>query len=224
MSKTENKTLSDIAAEKIIGFIREQNYKPGDRLPTEPELTKMLEVGRNTVREALKTLASKNMVVIRQGAGTFVSEKNGVADDPLGFSMINDQRKLTKDLLQIRAIIEPPIAALAAQNATDYEISCLEKILLELEELINMQEDYVEKDREFHVQLAKCTHNMVMANLIPVISSGVAVFAKTVHEQEFQQTQKSHRKIFQAVKDKRPVEAEQEMQFHILYNSNRYKV
>ena len=112
----EKQTLGEIAAQKLLGMIQDKGYTAGDKLPTEAELVERLGVGRNTVREALRILMSRNIVTIRQGSGTFISDKNGVADDPLGFSMIEDRRKLTEDLIQIRVMLEPPIAALAAQK------------------------------------------------------------------------------------------------------------
>ena len=115
----EGKTLADLAAEKLIELIREKNYLPGDKLPTEAELSDWLKVGRNTVREAVRILASRNIVIVRQGSGTFISEKQGVVDDPFGFSFMEDRQKLTRDLIQVRVMLEPPIAALAAQNATE---------------------------------------------------------------------------------------------------------
>ena len=115
----EKQTLGEITAQKLVRMIQEKGYVPGDKLPTEMELSEVLGVGRNTVREALRILMSRNIVTVRQGSGTFVSEKNGIPDDPLGFTMMEDTGKLTRDLLQVRVILEPPIAALAAQNATE---------------------------------------------------------------------------------------------------------
>ena len=101
----EKQTLGEKTAEKLLQMIREHGYTAGDKLPTEMELCELLGAGRNTVREALRILVSRNIVTIRQGAGTFISEKNGVPDDPLGFSMMEDRRKLTQDLLQIRVLL-----------------------------------------------------------------------------------------------------------------------
>ena len=113
----ENKTLSEQAADQMIQYIQENGYGPGDKLPTEADLSRLLGVGRNTVREAVRVLASRNIVSVRQGSGTFVSEKQGLADDPFGFSFVEDRVQLTRDLMQIRVMLEPSIAALAAQNA-----------------------------------------------------------------------------------------------------------
>lgn len=221
-AEKDNRTLAERAAGDLISLIREKHYVPGDRLPTEAELSELLGVGRNTVREAIRILGSRNIITVRQGSGTFISEKQGVADDPFGFSLVENRRKLTRDLIQIRLILEPPIAALAAQNATEEELGVLREILLEIEDLIEKREDYAQKDVAFHEQIANCSHNSVMSNLVPVIGNGVAVFAREVQRTEYKQTLISHRAIYEAIRDRRAVEAQQAMYFHLLYNENRY--
>ena len=220
---TQTKTLAEQVADGIMNLIQETPYKAGDKLPTEKELCERTGAGRNTVREALKILASRNVLEIRQGAGTFVSEKQGIPDDPLGFSMVNDHVKLTRDLLQVRIMLEPQIAALAAQCAKEHEIKELEEILEEMEAAMKKREDYSELDTKFHTKIAQCTHNIVMENLLPVIGKGVAVFAKEVAQTEYDRTWISHRKIFCYIRDHKPFEAEMEMQYHLLYNTSRYE-
>lgn len=220
---TQMKTLAEQVADGIMNLIQETPYKAGDKLPTEKELCESTGAGRNTVREALKILASRNVLEIRQGAGTFVSEKQGIPDDPLGFSMVNDHVKLTKDLLQVRIMLEPQIAALAAQCAKEHEIKELEEILEEMEAAMKKREDYSELDTKFHTKIAQCTHNIVMENLLPVIGKGVAVFAREVAQTEYDRTWISHRKIFCYIRDHKPFEAEMEMQYHLLYNTSRYE-
>ena len=220
---TQTKTLAEQVADGIMNLIQETPYKAGDKLPTEKELCESTGAGRNTVREALKILASRNVLEIRQGAGTFVSEKQGIPDDPLGFSMVNDHVKLTKDLLQVRIMLEPQIAALAAQCAKEHEIKELEEILEEMEAAMKKREDYSELDTKFHTKIAQCTHNIVMENLLPVIGKGVAVFAKEVAQTEYDRTWISHRKIFCYIRDHKPFEAEMEMHYHLLYNTSRYE-
>jgi len=215
-------TLAEKIAEEILDMVRERRYLPGEKLPTEKELCAHLGAGRNTVREALKILASRNIVTIRQGAGTYISKRQGVVDDPLGFAMVSDRGKLTRDLIQVRIILEPPIAALAAQCALPQDIRELEEILEQMEEQMRRRQGYSKLDVRFHTKIAQCTHNMVMENLIPIIGNGVEVFAREVASTEFQQTILSHRRIFDAVREHKPFEAENEMRFHLLFNSNRY--
>lgn len=217
----EKKTLGHRVVDELMDLIRKQGYSPGEKLPNEYELSSQLGVSRNTIRESVRALASRNILDIRQGAGTFISKKKGVADDPLGFSLMEDRLKLVDDLMQIRLIIEPQIAALAAQNAIAEDIQILGVLCDEIESLIHAGKNFMQKDMDFHVQLAKCSRNMVMSNLIPVICQGIKAFS-TMVEQEFDQTIKSHRKIFEAVSKRRAADAQQAMMFHLLYNSNRF--
>lgn len=217
------RTLVEQIADEIMNMIQKTPYRAGDKLPTEKELCEKTGAGRNTVREALKILASRNILEIRQGAGTFASEKQGISDDPLGFSMIEDHVKLTRDLLQVRIMLEPQIAGLAAQCAKEADIEELAAILREMELVMEKRGDYSNLDTKFHTKIAECTHNIVMENLLPVIGKGVAVFAREVGQTEYDQTLLSHRKIFQYICERKSFEAEMEMRFHLLYNTNRYE-
>lgn len=217
-----NQTRVEKSAEDIKQYIKEHNMAPGDKLPTEKELSALLGVGRNTVREALRLLLSQNLITIRQGAGSFISEKMGVADDPFGFSMVDDKRKLTEDLLQVRVMIEPQIAALAAQNRTEEDLKHVEEALFRVEAAMEQQKDFAVEDADFHASIAMCTHNGVMSELVPVITRGVAMFSLRVKEQEYHQTMISHRNIYIAIRDQKPSEAHQAMSYHLLYNKNRF--
>lgn len=219
MAKT---TLIDQTALKLKKYIEENNLSTGDKLPNEYELSKILKVGRNTVREAVRHLASRNILSTRQGAGTFISENTGIVEDPFGFSFTDNQNKLVKDLMEIRIMIEPQIAALAAQNSSHEDIVHLEKLCSNIEEAIKNKADFSKEDESFHSYLGKCSGNDVISKLIPVISEGINIYATSVSEQEYNQTIISHREIVKAIKEGRPKDAEQAMLFHLLYNKNRF--
>ena len=70
----------------------------------------------------MKLLASRNIVTIRQGSGTYISSSPGMADDPLGFTFIGNKQKLITDLLEVRFLLEPSIAAMAATRADKKDI------------------------------------------------------------------------------------------------------
>lgn len=218
-----NMTLAEKTAENLMQLIQEQRLGPGDKLPTEAVLTKELNIGRNTLREAQRILASRNIITVRQGSGSFISANPGISDDPLGFSMVQDKKRLTEDLLQVRIMLEPGISALAAQNRTDKDLNELEKILNRIEALINARENFRKEDVQFHGKIADCTHNMVMSELIPVITGGVEIFAVTVSDTEYEQTLRSHRLIFDAIREQRAYDAENAMRYHLLFNQNRFE-
>ena len=81
-------------AQKVKTMIIQKEMKPGDRLPTETELAARFGVSRSTLREAMKFLRAENVVVIRQGSGTFVSAGTGIGEDPLGLHFTNQEKLL----------------------------------------------------------------------------------------------------------------------------------
>lgn len=85
------KSRVDLAVDQIIQVILDRNMKAGDKLPNEYDLARELGVGRSTLREAIKRLVARNILTARQGAGTFVSEKNGVPEDPLGLTFMMEE-------------------------------------------------------------------------------------------------------------------------------------
>jgi len=218
----EKRSLSDITAEKLKVYIQEHELEVGAKLPNEYELSQILKVGRNTIREAVRLLASRNILTIRQGAGTFIAEQTGLLEDPLGLTFMQDKRQMVEDLLQIRMMIEPEIAALAAQNATIEEIKVLEELTIAVEMAIEKNTNFSKEDSAFHTHLAVCSKNRVTTNLIPIINEGVALFAAEVSDQEYEQTRIAHRAIYEAVRDGKAVEARQAMLYHLLYNKNRF--
>lgn len=218
----KNKSLPKDISDKIVKYIIEEKLNPGDRLPNEYELMQLYGVGRNTIRESLKILSSRNIITIKQGSGTYISQKAGVSDDPLGLSLILDREKLINDILDFRIIIEPTIAELAAQNATEENIRNLEKILNTMESKVNNRENFLESDQLFHIELAKISNNIIISKIIPIITEGIKIFATEVSETEYTQTLLSHKKLFNAVKDHKPKDAKDIMAFHILFNKERY--
>lgn len=111
---TDNsKPLAERVADQIGELIVTHDIKRGEKLPNEFELAETLNVGRGRIWEAVKLLVSRNVLEIRRGKGTFVSEQPGVADDPFGLRFYEDREKLMRDLMQIRLMIEPQIAEIA---------------------------------------------------------------------------------------------------------------
>lgn len=214
------KPLAEQIAERLKEYIISQDLQAGDKLPTENTLTERMNVGRSTIREAIKLLASRNILEVRHGAGTFVSENVGVSDDPLGLSFIRDKQKLSRDLLEVRMIIEPPIAALAAKNATDEDIAELERLYNEVERLILAGESYLEMDMLFHQKIAEASKNLVVPNLSPLINQAVDLFTSRTGRKLTQETIETHRSVLEAIRAHDGVWAQDAMVLHLIYNRN----
>ena len=113
------KSLPERVADQLMNLIRTQELQAGDKLPNEFELAKQLQVGRGSIREAVKILVARNVLEIQRGKGTFIARHTGETKDPLGFAFCSDQFQLAFDLLEVRMQLEPWVVANAAQHATE---------------------------------------------------------------------------------------------------------
>ena len=212
------KSLPQKIAEDIIAFILEENLKPGDKLPNETVLCQRLNVGRSSLREAMRALASRNIVTIRQGSGTYIASSTGVADDPLGLSFINNKKKLIHDLMEIRFLLEPSIAALAAMHADDTEIKKICKLCDDVEELLKAHKDHSDKDIELHTAIALSSKNIVVPRLVPVIFRSIPLLIESTGNTLCNETIESHREIADAIVAHDAVRAHDAMYLHLVYN------
>ena len=123
---------------QIRNLIDEGTLKPGDRLPSERELAEQLQVSRSSLREAMRTLELQGLVVSRPGAGTFVSnDTNGSVADALT-AYLADGKDALKDVFEMRHILEPQMAALAAGRATPEDLQRLEQMLTQQADQIEL--------------------------------------------------------------------------------------
>lgn len=212
------KPLAEQVADQVVQLIVDQSLAAGDKLPNEFELAEKLHVGRGTVREAVKLLVSRNVLEIRRGKGTFVSEKPGISDDPLGLQFIKDKRKLAYDLQEIRMLIEPQLAALAAAVATPEDVEQMRTICAEIEQMIKNGENYVDKDIELHTCIARSTKNLVVPNLIPIITATIRLFIDLNNRVLWQETVQSHRMIVQYIGEHNAGMASSAMEKHLVDN------
>jgi len=217
------KSLVEQISERIIQLIMDNDWQVGDKLPNEYDLADMLNVGRSTIREVIKALVSRNVLEIRRGAGTFISQKCGIADDPLGLTFVKDKFKLALDLLEVRFMIEPSIASIAAIKATDEEIEEMSSLCDEIDSLILRNEPYLEKDIEFHTAIAKSSKNLVMVNLIPIINSSIAIFIDITNQKLRNETIETHREILNSIKKHDSNGAHDAMLLHLVYNRRNIK-
>lgn len=215
--------LADQAADKIKEFIIKHNMKGGDKLPTEPELSELLGVGRSTIREAVKSLAFSNIIEVRHGSGTFVSPRMGVSDDPLGMDFIKDKQRLAHDLMEIRLIIEPPIAAMAAQNATPQGIEELSQLHEILKRKVENEEEYIEDDIAFHQKISELSNNIAAPKLTPLIAEAVSYFTIRTNRSLKKETIQMHWELMEAIRTHDAIWAEDAMRLHLIYNREYFR-
>ncbi len=212
------KSLAEQVSDQILQLIIDENLACGVKLPNEFDLAQNLNVGRGTVREAVKQLVSRNVLEIRRGKGTFVTSRPGIAEDPLGLAFFKDKHKLASDLIEIRMILEPRIAAFAAHNAKESEIERMRELCEEIERLASSNQDYTALDVELHTCIAQSTRNLVMPNLIPIINSGISLYnAFPLYSQRIRAL-RVHYEIIEAIAERDAEKASQAMLHHLNYN------
>ena len=207
--------------EEVVGqlhqLIDDGKLKAGDRLPSERELAETFRVSRSSVREAIKTLENEGMVTSRPGSGTFITAVNVEAIIPPLASLLSRGKDALVDLFEMRCLVEPSIAALAAERATPADIVRLKEICAEQERQINRDTSAVDSDAAFHLTIGRATHNAALQRLV----ASIVEILKPIREQSLQTSGRahkslaSHREILVAIERHDPELARQAMQRHI---------
>jgi GntR family transcriptional repressor for pyruvate dehydrogenase complex len=162
-----NKVYEEVA-KQIQNHIFE-HLKPGDVLPPERELAQKFGVSRGSVRDAIRSLELIGLVEPRQGMGTLVCEPSAdVLVGPLT-AVIRQKRKLVGELLDVRRIVEPPLAKRAALHATPAQIAEMERVVERQGEKVLRGEMAIEEDSEFHYCIALAADNSVLRRIMDVL-------------------------------------------------------
>lgn len=216
----QNRPLTEKAIEGLIEIVKKNDYKPGDRLPNEYDLAQALGVGRSTLREAVKSLASRNILETKRGAGTFVSQRQGVPTDPLGLTFISggEDDEIALAFNEVRQILEPEIAGLAAIHATPEQKQQIMEQCDRVQDLIQLHAPYFPEDREFHRLLAQASGNIVMMQLVPILHYAIGKNINSTNNMLAGETVIWHRNIAVAVQRGDAIGARNAMFIHIELN------
>jgi GntR family transcriptional repressor for pyruvate dehydrogenase complex len=162
--------VTDKAIVKIKEMLLNGQLKPGDRLPPEKELSEALGLSRNSLREAVKALELIRVLDVRRGDGTFVTSLDPrLLLEAMTFVVDLHQDASVLDLFEVRRILEPAAAAMAARKATAEDIERLEAILGEVDEHTSV-EDLVAHDLKFHGFIAGLSGNPYLSSLLESLS------------------------------------------------------
>ncbi len=218
MNKFNTRLLGEQIEDELMKYILEEPIEVGQKIPNEFELAEMFGVGRSTIREAVKSLVSKGILEVRRGSGTYVISHSSVENDPLGLSKQEDKVKLALDLLEVRLMLEPEIAANAAKNATKEDLKQLKQLCDETEAIYLSGKNHIPRDIEFHTCIAMCSKNEVVEILIPIINTAVMTFANLTHRSLMKETIETHRAITNAILARDSIGARCAMIMHLTYH------
>ncbi|HEY7555905.1 MAG TPA: FadR/GntR family transcriptional regulator [Candidatus Binatia bacterium] len=218
MLKAIRKTrIYEEVVSQVHDLIKAGKFKAGDQLPSERELAETFKVSRTSVREALRALETEGLVISRTGTGTFVADlpiESLVA--PLAKLLIEEKHALA-DVFELRKLIEPQIASLAAERATVRDIERMYRLLDKQREQVERGATGVEADSELHFAIGQATQNQAIKKLV---SGLLDVLSKSREESlqtdaRRQASIESHRAIVAAIESHDQSRAREAMHHHI---------
>ena len=207
----QNIPLSQKVEEQLKEAILQNIYSPGERLPSELELVEIFGVSRTAIREALRMLAGQGFVKIHGRNGVFVSQlEYHDFVNPFGLLL---KRKFGESshlyLKQIRRMIEPEMARLAALKRTDEDVTKLEKYLAEMKKRKSDPQSMINYDIEFHKQLAKASGNpilpIMMEPIFRLLPEFISENFKLSHAPDI--SIKQHEEILTGIKNLKTIQA-----------------
>jgi GntR family transcriptional repressor for pyruvate dehydrogenase complex len=214
------KRISDQVFDQLRDLIFRGEYKPGEKIMTERELARALNVSRTSVREAINKLVTLRFLEQRQGQGTFVCAVDDAIKIPLD-SVMQVQDASLIDLLEMRMGIECTDAFLAAQRADASDLAAIEKAIGEMERDTKTGGLGTEGDLAFHLAIASATKNPLQVYIIKNVAEFllVGIRENLLHLYQepanIEEILKQHRAIFTAIRNKDPEAAFGEMKRHI---------
>lgn len=193
----KSSSLADFVIEKLQKEIASGKFKKGTKIPPEPELMERYNVGRSTIREAIKTLAKQGMLKVQQGSGTVVTGDRNNTETL--------EQKLTKaaikELSEVTTLLAKETVRLAAANRKEKEVKALTQALNERMKAIDAadHEAAKEADIRFHSIIAKASGNTILADLYETFTQSMRNRSKAQNVSSFRSAQKALEQLLTAI-------------------------
>lgn len=162
-------TLTKQAADTLRRFILSEGLRAGDALPSERELSDILSVSRNIVREALTVLVAEGLIIKKPGSGIFVTDFDPATVTPQVAVNIDYDARHRHALSEARAAVELGAVELIVTRITEDQLNELERANNELRLKLQQNRSTVPHDIDFHTILFRATHNQVLMDLVPLL-------------------------------------------------------
>ncbi|WP_152392078.1 FadR/GntR family transcriptional regulator [Paenibacillus guangzhouensis] len=207
MQKIKKMQLHEIAAQEIVNYIQENGMQKGDKLPSLEEMSKLLDVSRTSIREALRALEAMEFVKMYNGKGVYV-------DDPSSYRFstkidVSNEKTLLLQACQVRRALEGLAVELATEYATEEQI---ERMMRYLDEIKNNPDGPITNlaDKNFHQTIYEASRNTVLQSIITSLSTLFDTFWESAplgQQSLFQDTFPFHPAIAEAIANRDKQEA-----------------
>ncbi|KZN14241.1 FadR/GntR family transcriptional regulator [Marinomonas sp. TW1] len=227
-SKTVKASLPQQTAEKIRQRIATLDMKPGDKLPTEPNLMSELSVSRTVLREAIACLKAEGLVKAKQGAGVFVSEP----EQKLSSLLRNSTQTLTDTIesLELRTAVEIEAVALAVSRCSLAQEAEIYRCYDAYERKVQKGESAEQEDFEFHLAIAKATNNQHFVDFLEVLGQRTIPRARLREEAGLprdpeidKSLNREHKAILDAIEARDAEAAKEAVRVHLNNGCERYR-
>jgi GntR family transcriptional repressor for pyruvate dehydrogenase complex len=213
-------TTSEEVVSRLQEMIHRGQLRPGDRLPPERDLAKLLGVSRPTLRAGISSLAAIGVLQARQGAGTFVVDTEGppaLDSGPLRL-MASLHGFTTSEMFEARQSLEMAVAGLAAERATGDQMASMAEELAGMYASLDDPEQYLVHDMHFHQTVAAASGNRILTALMNMVATILLdVRSKTVKRaKDLKESAEMHRDIYRAIRDRNPELARKAMRDHLI--------
>ncbi len=212
------KNPSDLIIGQLKTLISDGSLRPGDKLPSERELSKQFSIGRGYIRKAIQTLEFYGILKTHPQSGTFVSSLGVKSLEGLISNILRLEKNDFKSLIETRKILETQTAALAALRATDEDIKMLELAHEEFRQQVEAGVSGLEDDLMFHLKISECSRNSVLSSLIGMITPGLLQMSRdlnTCDQGRYRDAFFEHENILNAIKARDKEKAESAMREHM---------
>ena len=224
------KNLTNALVDRLVDAITGGTLKAGDRLPTEKEMIATYGVSKTVIREAVAALRSSGYVFTRHGVGTFVADFSRHRVFQIAGDDVESIHEIV-NILQFRIAIETESAALAAEYATEQDLADIDAALRRFEDDVASGSQAIDADFEFHRAIARATKNPLFVRFLDFLGSvaiprsrlGEAAAMHMPQKRYLRKLQNEHRRIQQAIVERRPVRARKAIRDHLYISWDRYR-
>lgn len=216
-------TVSDEIVERLVAYILDEGLRPGAKLPSERKLMEKLQVGRSSLREAVKTLTALGIVEVEVGEGMFVGRGEiSALTKPLRWGLLVSESGI-HEVMEARRVAEVELAGLAAERASEEEIADIAANLEAMRSHLSDPEGYARSDLEFHLAIARAGHNGVLFRVLDTIRHilGVWIVQVVVGYEKKPSSLGEHIPIFEAIRARDKDRARQSMLAHMRASAGR---
>src|SRR5215217_6284770 len=221
--KTIDSERSGTTSEGVIAQLREMihrgDLRPGDRLPPERDLSKLLGVSRPTLRAGIRSLAAVGVLQSRQGAGTFVVKADGppsLDSSPLRL-MASLHGFTSSEMFEARKSLEMAVAGLAAERATSDQMASMSEEVAGMFASLDDPEQFLVHDMRFHQAVAAASGNRILTSLMNMVATILFdTRRKTVKRaRDLKESAEMHRQVYRAIRERNTEAARAAMREHL---------